>query len=303
MTFQQLRLVLESADCGSISAAAEKLRISQPNASQSVKKLEDEIGFTVFRRMGNGIIPTEQGYQFLEHARTILREDQAIRSIGSEERTTRLRVGVMNYAPAIEAFLRFIQEKKDSERADLVCFNVSPEDGARLLKERSLDIIISLQIKEMMPLSEKQCREYRFTMTRHATIPICVRVGEDHPLYRSGALDGSPKGFELLSRYPYIEYRNLSYMMQLYNDNAAVPFGYRYKIFVDERDTRLRALKAADAFSIGCLVTKSRLEQYGLVTIPVGSEATLVSYVRKGDEELPDIARYMEILTEEVEKE
>lgn len=303
MTFQQLRLVLESADCGSISAAAEKLEISQPNASQSVKKLEDEVGFAIFRRMGSGITPTEQGYQFLEHARAILREDQAIRSIGSAERTTRLRVGVMNYSPAIEAFLRFLHEKKDSERGDLVCFNVSPEDGARLLKERSLDVIISLQIKEMMPLSEKQCRENRFTMTRHATIPICVRVSEDHPLYRSGALDGSPKGFEQLSQYPYVEYRHLSYMMQMYNDNATVPFGYRYKIFVDERDTRLRALKAANAFSVGCLVPKKRLERYGVVTIPVGAEATLVSYVRKGDENLPDIARYLEILTEEVEKE
>lgn len=302
MTLQQLRLITEAVERGSISAAAEKLGISQPNASQSVKKLEEELGYPLLRREGRGIAPTEQGYRFLEHAQVLLDEDRAIRAINNEERIPRLRVGVMNFRAAIDAFLRYISEKNGSPAGDFICLNVAPEDGVKLLKERKLDIIVAVQLKDAMPLFEKQCTENRFTLYKFPKLPVTVRMRKDHPLIESGALDGSPRSFRLLEKYPYADYMHLESIMNRYNETASVPFGCSYKIFVDERDTRLRILGETDAYSVGCKLSEEVEARYGLVSFPSGIDAVPVSYMRKGDEKLEDIARYMEILREEIER-
>lgn len=299
MTFQQLRLVLEAAETGSISAAAENLSISQPNASLSIKKLEGELGYYLFRREGGGIFPTEQGYRFLEHAKSLLDEDAAIRSIGKEAASSRLKLGAMNFTPAVDAFIRFCNEKKDVPHGDYTCINTSSEIGVRFLKERKLDIIISVLLKEMIPLMEKNCRENRLELIKIGTIPICVRLRKNHPLIADGTLDGSAKGFQSLSAFPYVEYVHLEHLMNEYNQVASVPFGCSYKIFVDERDSRLKMLQETDAYNVGIQLSESRMKQYGLVSFPTGREAHLFTCIRKGDENLPDIERYTELLLEE----
>lgn len=44
MTLQQLKYLVTVAECGSITAAAEKLYISQPSLSTSIHSLEKEMG-------------------------------------------------------------------------------------------------------------------------------------------------------------------------------------------------------------------------------------------------------------------
>ncbi len=49
------------AKCGSITAAAEELNISQPAVSQQIKQLESILGTSLFRRTGRGIHLTTEG--------------------------------------------------------------------------------------------------------------------------------------------------------------------------------------------------------------------------------------------------
>lgn len=300
MTTLQLKLALEAAECGTISAAAQKNKISQPNASASIKKLENELGYTIFRRENNRVFPTEQGYLFLEHAKALLCEDEALRSISQKTNTSRLRVGVMNYSPGIDAFLQFCENRKDRTLDDSMCINVSPETGIKLLKERSLDVFVALVIKEMLPMAEKTCKSNGLSISKYCKIPVCVRVRKDHPLILDGSLDGSNEGFKKLGKYPLVDYRHLEYLMNLYNQTSLSPFDYSYKIYVEERDTRLRALTSTDAYNIGCELTPAQIETYGLINVPTGKEATLISVVRKGDENLDGLKLYFELLKKNV---
>ena len=54
MTLQQLRYIIEIAQSGSISLAAQRLFITQPSLSKSVADLEKEMGITI---PGRGQIP------------------------------------------------------------------------------------------------------------------------------------------------------------------------------------------------------------------------------------------------------
>jgi DNA-binding transcriptional LysR family regulator len=66
----------------SISQAAENLYIGQPNLSRILRELEQAAGFAIFERTSKGVRPTERGEQYLRHARSILREAEAIDELG-----------------------------------------------------------------------------------------------------------------------------------------------------------------------------------------------------------------------------
>jgi LysR family nitrogen assimilation transcriptional regulator len=69
---RHLRSFLKIAETGSISRAAESLRIAQPSLSQQLLKLEEELGASLFRRTTRGVTLTEAGRLFEEHARQLL---------------------------------------------------------------------------------------------------------------------------------------------------------------------------------------------------------------------------------------
>ena len=72
MTLQQLKYAVTVAECGTISAAAEKLFISQPSLTTAIRELESEMGVTIFSRTNRGVIVSREGEEFLGYARQIL---------------------------------------------------------------------------------------------------------------------------------------------------------------------------------------------------------------------------------------
>lgn len=59
--FELYRVFNEVANSGNITAAAEKLHISQPAVSKSIKSLESQLGGTLFVRTKRGVTLTEEG--------------------------------------------------------------------------------------------------------------------------------------------------------------------------------------------------------------------------------------------------
>lgn len=55
------------AENGSFSKAAEKLYISQPAITQTIKKLEEQLGGKLFYRNNNGVVLTEEGKHLYEY--------------------------------------------------------------------------------------------------------------------------------------------------------------------------------------------------------------------------------------------
>lgn len=75
-------MFLKIVELGSISRAADALGLAQPSLSQQLLRLEDEVGFKLFRRTTRGVATTEAGRIFAEHARHILRAiDQALENV------------------------------------------------------------------------------------------------------------------------------------------------------------------------------------------------------------------------------
>lgn len=98
---EQLRQLDAIAREGTMSAAARVLHISQPALSRSLGRLETELGLQLFDRVGRRLLLNDAGRVALEHARQLLRDEQAMRgALDDLARHTRaLRVGTVAPAP------------------------------------------------------------------------------------------------------------------------------------------------------------------------------------------------------------
>lgn len=77
LNLDHLQAFVEVIELGSFSAAADRLRLSQPAVSLQVRKLEDALGVRLVERVGKRATPTLAGAQLLEQARHIQGSVQA----------------------------------------------------------------------------------------------------------------------------------------------------------------------------------------------------------------------------------
>jgi DNA-binding transcriptional LysR family regulator len=93
LSLQQLRCFCAALELGSFTAAAETLRVSQPAVAEQVRKLEQALGADLFVRSARGVVATEAGRAFAEHATRSLRAvEDAADSVGE---LTALRSGTV----------------------------------------------------------------------------------------------------------------------------------------------------------------------------------------------------------------
>ncbi len=71
LDWNQLKAFLETAETGSLSAAARKLDLTQPTLSRQVAAIEQHMGVTLFERVGKTMVLTPTGLELLEHARAM----------------------------------------------------------------------------------------------------------------------------------------------------------------------------------------------------------------------------------------
>ena len=93
LSLQQIRCFCAALELGSFTAAAETLRVSQPAVAEQIRKLEQALGTDLFVRAGRGVVATEAGRAFAEHAARSLRAvEDAADSVGE---LTALRTGTV----------------------------------------------------------------------------------------------------------------------------------------------------------------------------------------------------------------
>jgi LysR family hydrogen peroxide-inducible transcriptional activator len=86
MNLRDLRYLVTVADLKNFSQAAEACFVSQPTLSMQIKKLEDELGVTLFERSNRSVRLTEPGERILEASRRILGEVDLIKTIAGSSR-------------------------------------------------------------------------------------------------------------------------------------------------------------------------------------------------------------------------
>lgn len=100
LDFDDLEQLTAFARCGTLSAAAEELHISQPTITRTMQRLEDDFGAPLFVRSKNSIELNETGKMAVEYARKLIFEaENAVRSVQEFDKNLR-SINVASCAPA-----------------------------------------------------------------------------------------------------------------------------------------------------------------------------------------------------------
>src|ERR1700733_12094880 len=105
LTLQQLLYFRTAAQLGSFNAAARALHCTQPAVSDQVRRLESELGVSLFARAGRGLTLTSAGRVFLSHAQRVSESaDDALASVGRGQaaREQVITMGTFRNAPYYE---------------------------------------------------------------------------------------------------------------------------------------------------------------------------------------------------------
>ena len=97
MNLKQAHYFKTIAECGSITAAAKHLFVSQPSLSQMLRQIEDEIGLSLFDRSVSPMRLTFAGEKYLRAAERMLAANAELEAQLREirqENTGRLRLGI-----------------------------------------------------------------------------------------------------------------------------------------------------------------------------------------------------------------
>ncbi|MCB1887124.1 MAG: hydrogen peroxide-inducible genes activator [Rhodocyclaceae bacterium] len=98
MTLTDLRYLVALARERHFGRAAEKCHVSQPTLSVAIKKLEDQLGVTLFERSAADVKITEIGQRIVDQAEKVLAEASLVKEIaasGKDPLAGPLRLGVI----------------------------------------------------------------------------------------------------------------------------------------------------------------------------------------------------------------
>ncbi|MEO0486857.1 MAG: LysR family transcriptional regulator [Pseudomonadota bacterium] len=136
------RAFLATVEEGTLSAAARALGVTQPTLGRQVAALEEELGVTLFERVGRGLDPTPTGRSLAAHvaamrdaaARVSLSAAGQIQTIDGRIAITASAIYSAHSLPPILAALR--------ERAPNLRVDVVADDALRDIQRREADIAI-----------------------------------------------------------------------------------------------------------------------------------------------------------------
>lgn len=172
MNWNQLHYILTVAEEQNITRAAEKLYISQPSLSLSIKSLEHELGTPLFERRQGTMTCTHAGELFCKWASSTLRSHQQLQiklSDISKDRRHRIRLGISPHRsiiltpPILERFYELCPN----------CELYLAEHPTTILKEQleqdKLDFIIDIPHSDTVNFQNDLLAEERILLA----VPVC----------------------------------------------------------------------------------------------------------------------------------
>jgi LysR family hydrogen peroxide-inducible transcriptional activator len=184
MTLQQLTYIVETANEGSFNKAALKCHVTQPTLSVQIKKLEDEIGITLFIRNSKPLKLTSEGELIVAKARSILEDMNTLDSYAKKKHLSLEGHYTIGIIPTLATYILPIFMKVFNDNYPETKFTIR-EMHTNSLVNSMLNDEVDIGIL-VTPLNEKKLREIPMFNER-----FLVYTSKTHQLYNAEKVNKS----------------------------------------------------------------------------------------------------------------
>lgn len=265
MTLQQLKYLVTVAECKNITAAAEKLYISQPSLSAAIHSLEKEMNVMAFVRSNKGMTVTKEGEELLSFARNLLEQADIMkeRFCTNSNRKPKFCVSCQHYSFAVNAFVDVVNEYdaaeynftlRETQTGEIIddVANGNSELGILYLSESNEDVLHKLFKKNDLVFEEI------FEASPH------IFISKNHPLADKDCIS-----LEELNPYPYLVYeqgeRNSFYFSEEFLSVLDMP----KSIEVRDRATLFNLAIGLNGFTVSSGVIDKELNGEDIIAKPL----------------------------------
>ncbi|MCI6716915.1 MAG: LysR family transcriptional regulator [Mollicutes bacterium] len=264
MNILHLKYAIAVSETGSISKAAERLYVAQPNVSRAIKDLESDLGITIFERTKKGIALTPDGERLVEYSKRLLNQfDEMEKIFKGQQKKNVFSIAVPRASYVSNAFVEFSKTLNNIDNIEA------------FYKETNAYRVIHNIMEENYKLG-------------------IVRYYAEHDKYFKELFDKKELNYELINEFNYvlvfnndsplaklteITQQDLKDLMEIAHGDPYVPSlpvtevsksafseGINKRIFVFERASQFELLASnANTFMWVSPIPESTLKRYGLI--------------------------------------
>ena len=174
MEIYELQYFLAAAELESIHKAAARLRVSSPAISRAVTRLEEELGVSLFERIGRNIVLSNHGKQFQREAGRIVNSVNEVKSKFKPEGFAH-SISIAGTEFGLSAYL---SKTIASLRASRISFSLEVKIGS---SSREVERIVADGEAHLGIIGRAPPAQFRSKQIGH--LKSRVFVGEGHPLF------------------------------------------------------------------------------------------------------------------------
>ena len=291
MTFQQMQYVLEVYRAGSVSAAAKKLFVGQPSISLTISSLEKELGYPVFQRMKNGVVPTPRGREVINQAARIWDSYQII-TRPEKQGPSKICISGGSAEFCRKAAMRLVEENADRRDVYFQFANTGRLPEIQQVALFEIDLWLKFAFTQQMHILETQFRSKELKWIELAEFPFAMHIGPGHRLYNAEHIDPS-----MLKNDCLIDTQNKS-MATSPIVNSVIPVRPDRVLAVEHPLLRKELLENGFGYTVQPVMP---YEIHRLRRIPLGNlSSKLIAIYNPARPMRPEVARYLELVREEI---
>jgi DNA-binding transcriptional LysR family regulator len=213
MNLNQLRYFQTICIYNNITKAAEKMNISQPSVSNSLKALEEEFGVNLFERVNNKLYITPEGELFLLRANKILKDiddlSSTMQNIGKKQSSV-IRLGVSPLVGGVLFSQIFTDYKAIYPNSEFELYEEYHLTLRKMVEDNEIDFSFTI-IDDNYEDNYRDNLEINFIKE----LELCFCVNKNNPLANKKKLN-----INLIKKEPIVFYKKNSYhymiLMKLY---------------------------------------------------------------------------------------
>lgn len=179
-----LKYVLEVERTGSISQASQNLYMAQPNLSKAIKDLENDLGYTIFKRTNSGVSVTEKGEEFLYHAKKIMEQVSQMEkiSVSKQDKNAKYKISIPRGSYIANGFTDFVAELDVPNGADITINETNALQTIFNVADRGYNMgIIRYQLSEEESI-RRQLKNNHLVQETIWEFEYVLVMSEKHPL-------------------------------------------------------------------------------------------------------------------------